>query len=289
MRVIFLSILSLIMSRSVANPDRKLEGWQEQFLTFLPNTVLVTVCNTGYVILTKNLIMSLEKLDLGKYLIVASTEPEALRLITEMNEFSGRVLSLGNESSTELADWSSHSIFKSRGSVSKLKVFSYFLSGGVNVFYMDSDVAVLKDFREYFSPYDLHNYDLIIQNGSSVLKYPPELNPCTGFMFLRASPTTLDFTNLDKHGSAFEQATGDQQYLLDNFLEHWTYKQLPQTKFPNGEYLYYVVKTKEELWREQNKPYIVHMNFVIGGKKKLQKHIQFGTMFYIPERGIKFP
>jgi len=255
-------------------------------LTFLPNTVLVTVCNTGYLILTKNLIMSLERLNLGKYLIVASTEPEALRVLTEMKEFSGRVLSLGNDSSTELAEWTSHSSFKSRGSVSKLKVFSYFFSRGVNVFYMDSDVAVLQDFREYFSPSDLHYYDLIIQNGSGVLKYPPQLNPCTGFMFLRASPVTLDFTDLDKYGSAFEQATGDQQYLLDNFLDHWTYKQLPQTRFPNGEYLYYVVKTKEELWRKQDRPYIVHMNFVIGGKKKLQKHHQFGTLFYGPEMGI---
>jgi len=255
-------------------------------LNFLPNTVLVTVCNTGYLILTKNLIMSLERLNLGKYLIVASTEPEALRLLAEMKEFSGRVLSLGNDSSTELAEWTSHSSFKSRGSVSKLKVFSYFFTRGVNVFYMDSDVAVLQDFREFFSPSDLHYYDLIIQNGSGVLKYPAKLNPCTGFMFLRASPVTLDFTDLDKYGSVFEQATGDQQYLLDNFLEHWTYKQLPQTRFPSGEYLYYVVKTREELWRKQDRPYIVHMNFVIGGRKKLQKHHQFGTLFYGPENGM---
>jgi len=286
MRVIFLAIiLSLIMSRSVANPDRKLDGQQEQFLTFLPNTVLVTVCNTGYIILTKNLIMSLERLNLGKYLIVASTEPEAVRLLTEMKEFSGRVLSLGNESSTEWAAWSNHSIFKARGSVSKLNVLSYFISRGLNVFWMDSDVAVLQDFREFFSPSDLHNYDLIIQDDASGLIYRAKSNPCTGFMFLRASPATLDFTNLDKHGSEFDQATGDQQYLRENFIEHWTYKLLPLTRFPNGRYLYNVVKTKEKLWTEYDRPYIVHMNWVIG-RKKIQKHRQFGTMFYIQERGI---
>jgi len=148
------------------------------------------------------------------------------------------------------------------------------------VFYIDSDVAVLTDFREYFSPWDLNSYDLIIQNGSSVPSNGKTLNLCTGFMYLRASPLTLDFTNLEKYGSVFDKATGDQEYL-HKFIKKWKYKQLPQSKFPNGRYLYLIIKTKQKLWEAQETtPYIVHMNFVIGGKNKLKKHEKFGTLFY---------
>jgi len=274
------ALIFVIVSHCLARPTAI--GTKETFLNFLPNTVLTTVCNTGYLALTKNLIISLERLNLGRYLVVASTEPSALNLLLEMEEFSGKLLSIGNDSATELAEWYDHRAFKARGSVAKLAVLRYFLSRGKNVFYLDSDIAVLKDFREFFSPWDLRNYDLIIQNGSGVLHYPAKLDPCTGFMYLRASPVTLDFVDLDKHSGLFSQATGDQQYLLKNFLNtgSWNYKQLPQTKFPNGEYLYYIVKTKEEL--RSLSPYIVHMNFVVGGNKKLAKHKQYGTLLYDP-------
>jgi len=86
-----------------------MQGQEEEeekiFLDFMPNTVLLTVCNTGYLLLTQNLIMSLERIKLGKYLVVASTEPTALDVLGEMNEFSGSLLTLGNESASGLAKW----------------------------------------------------------------------------------------------------------------------------------------------------------------------------------------
>jgi len=97
------------------------ETEEEIFLDFMPNTVLLTVCNTGYILLTQNLIMSLERLNLGKYLIVASTEPTALDFLGEMSEFSGSLLTLGNESASGLAKWWYHDKFKERASVTKLK------------------------------------------------------------------------------------------------------------------------------------------------------------------------
>jgi len=122
-----------------------------------------------------------------------------------------------------------------------------------------------------------------------VMDNPPKFNPCTGFLYVRASPLTLDLTNINKYKSQFSEATGDQEYILKNFLETGSlkYKQLPMKEFPNGSYLYNIIRTKVQLWwSRETEPYIVHMNFVVGGKQKLLKHQEFGTLFYRPTRDI---
>jgi len=118
---------------------------------------------------------------------------------------------------------------------------------------------------------------------------PPKFNPCTGFLYVRASPVTLDLTNIKKYRTEFDEATGDQEYILKNFLEtgRLKFKQLPMPEFPNGSYLYNIIRTKVQLWwSKETEPYIVHMNFVVGGEKKLLKHQEYGTLFYRPERVI---
>jgi len=268
-----------IKKRTRSGGDLELEApnRQNEFPEFLPNTVLFTITNKGYTRLAKNLITSLEKLKLGKYLVVVSYEPAAIKVIEEFDSFSGKTLLLGKSKATK---WAAHSTeeFKENGSKSKLKALRYFLEKGINVFYIDGDIVVLRDFRDAFTGKDLSTMDVIIQDDYNVLLKKRRFVPCTGFMYIKYSQKTLKCTDLDAHDLWWKEAKGDQMYLR-NFLilQQWKVKLLPQADFPNGSYLYNRIGTKEALWA--NKPYIVHVNYVVGGTK-LTKLREYGILFY---------
>lgn len=146
--------------------------------------------------LTKNLISSLERLGLGKYLVVVSYEGTATKSIQQMNGFSGRVNELANDTAKPIAVFSSKTAFKEMAGSRKIFAIKYYLSRGHHVMFVDSDIAVMRDFRYVLPKKDLETYDIIIQDGRGD---GGQANHCTGFMYLRASPTTLNFTDLEKH------------------------------------------------------------------------------------------
>jgi len=282
------NLLSLGLEEPPSEVLSKSKENEFQFVEFLPNTVLLSLTNYGYIVLTKNLIMSLERLNLGKYLTVASFEKKASQSLLDMSEFTGRVHQLGSEKATQLASFGTQG-FKERAGMRKILAIKWYLSRGHNVLYIDSDIAVLRDFRELFTQSDRASYDAILQDGrGSNLPTPNWFEPCTGFMYLRASSTTLNFTDLEKHAILWNKTRDDQSYLVAEFLPHWNIKQLPKAQFPTGWWLMNVIKTAERLKELSSaKPgtkddllYLVHMNYMKGGHIKAQRHREFGTLFY---------
>jgi len=257
-----------------------------EFIEFLPNTVLLTLTNTGYLLLTKNLIMSLERIGLGKYLMIASFESKASKSLLEMREFTGKVHKFANNKPTPMAMFET-SQFKENAGRRKLIAIRHYLQMGHNVFYVDSDVAVLLDFRKAFSVEDLDTYDAILQDGrGSDLPTPNWFEPCTGFMYLRASPTTLNCTDIEKHKRLWNRTRDDQSYLVREFLPYWKIKQLPKAQFVTGWWMNNVIKTSSHLHRLRcsrgvnSTLYVVHMNYMRGGVTKLRHHWKFGTLYY---------
>jgi len=255
------------------------------FVEFLPNTVLLTLTNTGYIVLTKNLITSLEMLGMGKYLTVASFEARATKSLKEMKEFSGRVHELDQRKASPLATFETPD-FKENAGRRKLIAIKWYLSRGHNVFYIDSDIVVLRDFRPVLPKQDLDTYDAILQDGRGSDRPTPNwFEPCTGFMYLRASPTTLNCTDLEKHKLLWDRTRDDQSYLVKEFLPYWNIKQLPKAQFVTGWWVNNVIKDRRSMRRRMyqngNKTlYIVHMNYMKGGVTKARHHWKFGTFFY---------
>jgi len=247
---------------------------------FLPNTVLLSTTTTGFVTLIKNLITSLENLGLGKYLIVVSFEANTTQSLREMKEFTGRVHQLGNEEESSKSD--SDLIARQ-----KIIAIEWYLSRGHNVLWIDNDIVALRDFRLFLNESDRETYDAILQDGRGTnVSTPNWFKPCTGFMYLRASPTTLNFTNLTLHEKLWSETRDSERYLVEGFLPHWKIKQLPKGQFVNEWWLLNMIRSRRRLRmlriasKISRAVYLLHVEDSKGAVAKARQQWRFGAFFY---------
>jgi hypothetical protein len=145
----------------------------------------------------------------------------------------------------------------------KLDLIGRILKEGYNVLYTDGDIVYKKDpFSYLFSVLDENpNLDCIIQDDLDP-RGPSTTNLCTGFFWIRATPTTIQEFSFDASRiTVYNQYAHDQDFFNAHVRDKLIYHSLDQSLFPNGAYYDHVKYAIPDA-------YLVHFNFMIGHSKK---------------------
>ncbi len=126
------------------------------------------------------------------------------------------------------------------------------------VLYLDSDIVIKRNIREYLINM-IGRKDILFQNDKNPKK-PNQVNLCAGFMMIKSNKKTLKFFNprnvpIQK---IVKYRTHDQTHINKNIAK-FNYNVLPLEYFPNGPYYY---ENHEIL-----NPFIIHFNYVLGDEK----------------------
>lgn len=239
-------------------------------------TLLVTVTNRGFLPYTVNLHASLQRIGIGSDLLVVTPDVGTAEDLAK--EFG---MSTATYLREDVSAPDSRESFMSPGWSKlvfiKVDVMSQLLRAGYSVVLIDSDTVVLRDPRPrlwWLLEGPNSDVDMMIQQDHAVLQ---EHYLCTGFMFVRPTPRSLQlFNTAGLNPDAF---SNDQIYLNDrmralrvNFLP------LPRLQFPNGYTFYSAMEAGEHGTREVEGAYIVHFNYVVGDEK-MRRMRQYGMLF----------
>ncbi len=135
--------------------------------------------------------------------------------------------------------------------------------------FMDSDIAVFKDFVPYI--HDALKTDPLLfqcdENISGSFDCSDRhlcKNPCTGVIAMTLNEETRPkLKELYKvESTVWGTAMTDQDYIANRLLQlGYSYATLPRGDFPNGIFL------SKDRYKESN-PYLVHFNYIVGKTKQ---------------------
>jgi hypothetical protein len=241
----------------------------DSFLT--EKTLVFTVTSDGYKYYTWNLYKMLQTLKVPWKLCI-------LCLDRESNDFFNRIAQIPSRLYLMPGDRVVHKDpvrfgtppFK-RMNRMKIKALQELSQRGDidRLLFIDSDIAVFKDFVPYFTD-ALQTDPLLFQcdesiNGSFRCSNTSNCtNPCTGVIgMLLNSETRPKFKDLFKiQSETWSVAMTDQDYIANRLKElQISYATLPRTEFPNGIFL------ANNKYRETD-PYLVHFNYIVGKMKQ---------------------
>jgi lipopolysaccharide biosynthesis glycosyltransferase len=228
---------------------------------------IVTYTNSGYVEMTKNLIISAAKnapnIKISVYVLDEESKSE-LKFFNNINikEIENKffidhnLIDIRNKNFGLMMGYKYEIIYKS-------------LLQNRHVLYIDGDIVIKKDFTSYLLS-NIDNKDILIQNDLNPNK-PKVENLCAGFMMIKSNKKTLKFfnpknVNLKK---VSKLKNHDQTYLIKN-RRKFNYQKLELDLFPNGPHFYN---------GKSLNPYIVHFNFLIGGNEKISKMKEFNEWY----------
>lgn len=135
--------------------------------------------------------------------------------------------------------------------------------------FIDSDIAVFKDFVPYLTDL-LQTEPLVFQCDESIdgsfhcSNAQSCTNPCTGIIgMLLNSETRPKFKDLYKiESEPWSAAMTDQDYIANRLKTlQLSYSTLPRGDFPNGIFL------AKDRYKETS-PYLVHFNYIVGKMKQ---------------------
>ncbi len=234
-------------------------------------TLVFTVTSDGYKFYTWNLYKMLQTLKLPWKLCI-------LCLDRESNDFFNRIAQIPSRLYLMPGDRVVHKDpvrfgtppFK-RMNRMKIKALQELSQRGDldRLIFIDSDIAVFKDFVPYFTDI-LQTEPIVFQcdeniDGSFLCSNTSSCtNPCTGVIgMLLNSETRPKLKNLYKiESETWGPAMTDQDYIANRLKQlSLTYFTLPRTEFPNGIFL------ANNKFKEGN-PYLVHFNYIIGKAKQ---------------------
>tara|TARA_A100001015_G_scaffold306786_1_gene401609 strand:- start:2250 stop:2948 length:699 start_codon:yes stop_codon:yes gene_type:complete len=126
------------------------------------------------------------------------------------------------------------------------------------VLYLDSDIVIKRNIREYLINM-IGRKDILFQNDKNPKK-PNQINLCAGFMMIKSNKKTLKFFNPKNVPikKIVKYRTHDQTHINKSSAK-FNYNILPLEYFPNGPYYY---KNHKVL-----NPFIIHFNYVLGDEK----------------------
>ena len=138
-----------------------------------------------------------------------------------------------------------------------------------NVLYIDGDIVIKKDIKQYLLN-NMKNLDILFQNDKNPKK-PNQENLCAGFMLIKSNKKTIKFFDPKKIPikKITKYRTHDQTYIIRNRAK-FKYKVLPQKDFPNGPFFYENFKSID--------PAIIHFNFVLG-ERKIELMKEYGEWY----------
>jgi hypothetical protein len=234
-------------------------------------TLVFTVTSDGYKYYTWNLYKMLQTLKLPWKLCI-------LCLDKESNDFLNRIAQIPSRLFTMPGDRIQHkepvrfgtTAFK-RMNRMKLKALQELSQRPEleTLIFMDSDIAVFKDFVPYLRE-SLQTNPLLFQcdensSGSFECSDRNECkNPCTGVIAMALTeetrPKLKDLYKVESE--SWTKALTDQDYIANRLLQlTLPYATLLRGDFPNGIFL------AKDRYKETN-PYLVHFNYIIGKTKQ---------------------
>ena len=218
----------------------------------------ITLTNNGYIDYTLNCLKSLELIGFQNQLHCYSIDNKCHNKL-QSKGYKSILINSTSPNDSEFAvfrqgNW--HNITKR-----KFDIIYNELRSNTYVCITDGDIVFLnKDFMDFCLKH-IEDNDLVIQNDNS--SDDNHENLCSGFMFIKSSPKTIELFNPINVEKDVQSGWGDQKYI-NKIKDKLDYKLLPVKLFPNGKYYYGNHK--------KLKPMMIHFNYAKGhDKKKLMK------------------
>lgn len=234
--------------------------------------VIMTCVNRAFIPLLLNLLHSIQRLKIRRLptiLVICEDKDAYIEMSKVMGNFSmNMLLSLTNlhESVSHATEYKTDD-YKSLVQ-KRVSYIDMFLTKGVNVFYLDSDIVLLDDPFPYFRG----NYDLFIQNEQA---RPNIVDLCTGFFYIRANPRTIELVRRwekllpnDPSGNqrVFNRLVRSMKKRTLKAKERLHIKILPTDKFLSGR----TFRSFDLPWNQRDpKPIEIHANFLVGRESKV--------------------
>lgn len=222
-------------------------------------TLLFTLTNAGYIDYTINMLKSLERLDIDKYMFVFCLD----KISQEYFTANGYKTHLIDSNMPTFASFKDDNFTKI--CFIKLYIITQILKLNLNAFYTDGDIFFVKNPLDYIMQIKDINGDMWIQNDT--IFDNNFRNVCAGFMYVRSNYKTIKYFDLDipDFSKRYKECIGennDQTYLNKYIIENLTVHLFPLNKFPNGNYFYNFSHNIAETI------IMVHFNWLIGHEKK---------------------
>lgn len=227
----------------------------KEYNSIYDDICMITITNSAYKNLTKNMLESLKRLNMKINMEVFTLDDGCYQ---DFIDLGYKTTSLGTDLSMA-SKWKDHNW--TNITLSKLKVISSVLERYKYVFLIDGDIVFDRgDFLPYV--YNEMIKDDKLDLVSQIEYYIDKKSLCSGFMLIRSNEKTKHFFHPDRYNSNYNN---DQDYLNEN-RDKLNFVRLPLHLFPNGKYFYD---------KKPQHPIIVHFNFVSGipeKEKKIQKY-----------------
>jgi len=228
-------------------------------------TILTTITNYGYLLYTLNMLKSLAPFGLDRRVLILTMDQKSEHILRRRGY---QVVPMKGDSLERFCPWNTKGY--DRICYIKLEWIHCLLSHGKNVLLIDGDIVFRKNPAEDLQRWEADSLtDIWIQNdGHSDSEHG---NMCTGYMYLRSSPTTISLYDcVSAEGQEkYKQCAfvnNDQTYFNQFVKPYCQMKALPLIQYPNGA-IFYHFTTKLS-------PVLVHFNWVVGHMKmaKMKEH-----------------
>ena len=206
------------------------------------NTIFLMLVDRGYFnqFLNAYYVGNLKQYD---NLLVVCLDIESCNMLSKMNIHS--VFLRNQTASTEQFTVQGSPLFAKKMQ-NKLDIIHTALLNGYNVFYMDSDIALLKNPFPYF--YRLKSYDMLVQRDITI---------CSGFMFIYSRKSTIDLFKINIGNNKGDQAALIRAY---NQKKNVNLNFLPADTFSSGRVFW---SSHSFYWNPiDSKQVMIHNNFV---------------------------
>ena len=225
----------------------------------------------------KNCIKTIENVGLKKKLLVHTLDAESYNCIKNQNlEIKNIKTNLKKEANFGTKDF--YEIV-----LNKFKIIKNCLQTYNNIIvYSDTDIVFLKDITHDIEIFNKSDYDIMIQDDSPDFKNSNNL--CTGFMFLKPSKVNIKFIDniLEKMEENYKNLKNENNGLADQRFFNEQLKKnkvkvgmLDLTEYPNGSRYFNNINTIYK----SNKPKIIHNNYIVGTKKKIERFKKHNLWF----------
>jgi len=284
--IIFLALLVLVFF--VEDPDDQAYEVTTPKLLF-DKTVMITLCNIGYWDIFSNMVISMKQVGLSDYLIVRISEFDLniIRNDTDknwaMDMVNFEVHNYRIRSGYAQFGWG----FFTAVTTVKVQVTFDYLEKGYDVLFIDSDIFVVKNFREEMKRV-VQGLDPkiigIFQRDDFSKKNDMDIM-CTGLYWVRsASARILSVFNVTRDLDRSWTALGaNDQVYLNAQLKRREIEFFDRDMFPNGWWVNNVLQSKEQI---QEKAYLIHANHEFDKIPFLMKWGGWCRDKYLKETGI---
>ena len=234
-------------------------------------TLVFTVTSDGYKFYTWNLYKMLQQLKVPWKLCILCLDKESNEFFTRIAQIPSRLYLMPGDKVLHKEPVRFGSVPFKRMNRMKIKSLQELSQRSEleRLIFIDSDIAVFKDFVAYFaekllSEPLLFQCDEKIDDSFDCSNTKACKNPCTGVIGMALTEETRPhLKNLYKvESEQWGTAMTDQDYIANRLLAlGLSYSTLPRTEFPNGIFL------ANNKYKENN-PYLVHFNYIVGKMKQ---------------------